>query len=96
MSQNFGMSVPAGHTPGEHRAVTRYLVLIDAGGSVSARLFDRDRLLVAEFDAGTEEIVVMTRGLHPQVGAAGPEWDQALQGHADEERRAATVYELDV
>lgn len=96
MSQNFGMSVPAGHVPGELRAAARFLVLIDAGGSISARLFDRERRQVAEFDAGTEEIVVMTRGLQPQAGAAGPEWDRALQGHADEERRAATVYELDV
>jgi hypothetical protein len=96
MSQNFGISVPADHVPGELRPAARYLVLIDAGGSISARLFDRDRLQVAEFDAGTEEIAVMTRGLRPQDGAAGPEWDQALQGHADEERRAATVYELDV
>jgi hypothetical protein len=96
MSQNFGISVPMGHVPGELRPAARYLVLIDAGGSISARLFDRDRLQVAEFDAGTEEIVVMTRGLRSQAGAAGPEWDDALRGHADPERRAATVYELDV
>lgn len=96
MSQDFGIPMPSRHAPVEHRAIARFLVLIDAGGTVSARLFDQDRAMLAEFDAGTEEVVVMTHGLKPATGAAGPEWDRALSGHADAERRAATVYELDV
>lgn len=96
MSQDFGIPVPSRHAPVEHRAIARFLVLIEADGTVSARLFDQDRALLAEFDAGTEEVVVMTRGLRPVTGAAGPEWDRALGGHADADRRRATLYELDV
>jgi hypothetical protein len=38
----------------------------------------------------------MTRGLVPALGAAGPEWDRALDGHSNTERAAAEVYTLDV
>jgi hypothetical protein len=38
----------------------------------------------------------MISGLVPELGATGPEWDAALQGHSLAERRAAKVYRLDV
>jgi len=41
-------------------------------------------------------VALMTRGLAPAAGAAGPEWDRALEGHSAAERRAAEVYTLDV
>ncbi|HET9642845.1 MAG TPA: hypothetical protein VFP68_05720 [Burkholderiaceae bacterium] len=74
----------------------KYMVIIDAGGSTIARLLDAERRLVAEFDAGSEEVAVMTSGLEPSRGAAGPEWDQALRGHGAEERVLADVYVLDL
>jgi hypothetical protein len=96
MAQNFGRESPAAHVQGEHRSISRYLVVIDAGGVGVARLFLDNREPVAEFDAGTEEAVQMLRGLVPTLGADGPEWDRALQGHSLAERRAAKVYRLDV
>jgi hypothetical protein len=96
MSQNFGMQAPGAHHGAPRRAVTRYLVLIDAAGTTLARLFLHDRTQVAEFDAGTEEVALMTQGLAPLRGADGPEWDRALEGHSAEERRGAEVYTLDV
>ena len=96
MSQNFGGEAPRAHRQTSHQPPARYLVVIDAGGSAVARLFLETRELVAEFDAGTEEAVQMTSGLVPSQGAAGPEWDRALEGHSAAERRAARVYTLDV
>lgn len=96
MSQVFGGESPRPHTQTSHRKPARYLVVIDAGGTVIARLFLATRELVAEFDAGTEEAAQMTAGRVPAKGADGPEWDRALEGHSAAERRAADVYTLDV
>jgi hypothetical protein len=96
MAQVFGNEVPRRHTDTPTRKATRYLVVIDSGGSVAARLFVDTREQVGEFDASTEEVTVMTQGLVPVVGAEGPEWDQALAGHSAAERKAARVYTLDV
>ncbi|MCU0929333.1 MAG: hypothetical protein MUE62_09190 [Burkholderiaceae bacterium] len=96
MSQNYGIQPPAPHVGGEHRPAARYLVLIDAGGVTVARLALASFEAVAEFDAGAEEVAVMTRGLHPVRGASGSEWDRALEGHSAAERAAAEVYTLDV
>ena len=96
MGQNYGIAVPAAHGGAPHRAPARYLVLIDAGGPTVARLFLATREPVAEFDAGSEEVAVMTQGLVPARGADGPEWDRALEGHSADERAAAEVYTLDV
>jgi hypothetical protein len=75
----------------------RYLVLIvDATGTTVARLFDAERRPVGDFDAGAEEVAVMTQGIAPAQGAQGAEWDHALSGHSADERRAAEVYTLDV
>ena len=88
--------MPRAHTQSAHRTPSRYLVVIDAGGSMVARLFLDTRELVAEFDAGTEETVQMTRGLVPTRGGGGPEWDRALTGHSAAERNNADIYTLAV
>ena len=96
MSQTFGMETPREHKPTLHRKPVRYLVIIEAGGSMVARLFLETREMVAEFDAAVEEVTGMIKGLEPQTGALGPEWDLALQGHNTTERAAATVYTLSI
>jgi hypothetical protein len=96
MGQGFGSESPRPHAQTSHRQPARYLVVIDSGGSVVARLFLATRELVAEFDAGTEETAQMTAGLVPTKNADGPEWDRALEGHSAAERRAAEVYTLEV
>ena len=96
MSQGFGHEVPARHAQQQHRPVSRYLVVIESDGVAVARLLLGSLEQVAEFDAGTEEIAVMTRGATVRQGAGGPEWDRALAGHSAEERAAAVVYVLDV
>lgn len=96
MNHGYGIESPGEplHTP--HRKPARYLIVIDASGSTIAQLFLDTRELVAEFDASTEEVAVMTRGLTPSRSAHRPEWDRALAGHSAAERAAAEVYTLDV
>lgn len=96
MSQVFGRESPGVHAQTVHRQPARYLVVIDSGGSLVARLFLDTREQVAEFDAGTEEAAQMTAGLQPSKGADGPEWDRALEGHSAAERQGAEVYTLNV
>ena len=96
MSQSYGIEAPGEHHHMPLRKPARYLVIIDSGGSTLARLFGDTRERVAEFDAGTEEVALMTQGLQPSLGALGPEWDPGLEGHSAAERGAAEVYTLDV
>jgi hypothetical protein len=96
MGQGFGIESHSAHRHGAHRPPARYLVVIDSGGEQIARLFDERRVLVAEFDAGTEEVAVMARGLAPQTGADAAEWDQALASHSATERAGADIYLLDL
>ena len=96
MNQGYGIEAPGEHTHTPHRKPARYLVVIDAAGATIARLFLETREQVAEFDAGTEEVALMTRGLTPAPGALGREWDRALDGHSAAERGAADVYTLDI
>lgn len=95
-----GFGIEASHPRGDRthaKAPARYLMLIvDATGVTAARLFDAERRPVADFDAGAEEVAVMTQGLAPARGADAAEWDRALSGHSADERRAAEVYTLDV
>ena len=88
------MEAPREHQAGLHRKPVRYLVIIDAGGSMVARLFLDTREMVAEFDAAVEEVAAMVNRLVPQTGALGSEWDQALRGHNATERASASVYTL--
>jgi len=92
----YGIEVPGEHSDEPLRPPARYLVIIDSAGSAIARLFLETRELVAEFDAGAEEVAMMSDGLVPARGASGPEWDAALAGHSATERTAAAVYTLDV
>jgi hypothetical protein len=96
MSEDYGMESPGAHRHTQHQAPARYLIVIDAGGSMVARLFLATREPVAEFDASSEEVAVMLKGLTPAQGASGAEWDRALEGHSASERRGAEVYTLDV
>ncbi len=96
MNQGFGIESPRPHGETPHRQATRFLVVIDAAGAKVARLFLDTYEQVAEFDAGTEEVTVMTRGMSSVTGATGPMWERALQGHTALERAAATVYTLEV
>jgi len=96
MAQVFGNEIPRRHSEAPTRKPARYLVVIESGGSVIALLFTDGREQVAEFDASTEEVTLMTRGLVPTAGADGPEWDPVLAGHSAAERSAARVYTLDV
>ena len=96
MEHGFGMERPPAHHAAPMQPPARYLVLIEAAGPMLALMFTEARELVANFDGGTEEVALMTRGLQPVVGATGPEWDRALAGHSDEERAAAEVFTLDV
>ena len=96
MSQTFGMESPREHSHPPLRKPVRYLVVIEAGGYMIARLLLETREMVAEFDAAVEEVGSMTAGLVPVVGALGPEWDVALGGRSTEERASALVYTLDI
>jgi len=96
MSEGFGIERPAGHHTGPHRLPVRYLVVIDAGGAMLARLFLESREQVAEFDAGAEEVATMTKVLVPSKLAYAEEWDRALQAHSAAERGAADVYTLEI
>lgn len=96
MAQVFGQEVPRRHSDTTTRKATRYLVVIESGGYMVARLFTEGREQVAEFDASTEEVTVMTQGIVPATGADHSEWDPALAGHSASERKAARVYTLDV
>jgi hypothetical protein len=96
MNYGFGIERPSAHVQDSLRAAARYLVLIEAAGTVLALLFTEARALAASFDAGSEEVALMTRGLQPVVGAQGAEWDDALAGHSASERAAAEVFTLDV
>jgi hypothetical protein len=94
MSQNFGITMPAAHTAQTLRAPVRYVVVIDSGGSMVARLFLADRALVNECDAAAAEVANTTAGLRPALGAQGREWDAALKGYSAQERAGAEVYTL--
>ncbi|HKW84642.1 MAG TPA: hypothetical protein VJN68_12910 [Burkholderiaceae bacterium] len=96
MNHGFGIEPPSAHHHSPLQQPVRYVVIIDAGGSMVARLFLASRELVAEFDAGTEEVVQMTQGLLAAHDAGSTEWDRALAGHSAGERAAAEVYTLDV
>ena len=96
MSQNYGIEPPRDHPPTLFKKPVRYIVVIDSGGSMVARLYLNTREMVGGFDAAVEEISGMTKGLVPELGALGSEWDTALQGHSDAERASAKIYTLEV
>jgi hypothetical protein len=79
-----------------HRPPARYLVLIDADGARTALLFTEKYQDAGEFDASSEEVAVMVKGLRPSLTATGPEWDRVLAGSSRQDRQAAEVYTLDI
>lgn len=73
----------------------RYMVLIEAGDGMVARLFDAGRRQLLEIDASSWEVADMTAGRMPTQGADPGEWGSALEGHSDAQLRAARIYTLD-
>ena len=96
MSHGFGNELPRAHGNTSPRARTRYLVIIDSGGFMVARLFLDSREQVTEFDASTEEVAQMTMNLRADSNAGDPQWDRALAGHSAAERAQAQVYVLEI
>lgn len=78
------------------QAAAKYLLILESAGSMVARLFDAERRHVAEFDASSEEVTVMIKGLNARQGADPSEWGLALRGHNAHELAGAMVYTLDV
>lgn len=79
-----------------HSSPVKFLIVIEAGGAMIARMFDANRGHVIDMDAATEEVVAATDGLVPTHSGTAPEWDRALAGHSAAERAAAQVYRLAV
>ncbi|MEP6503779.1 MAG: hypothetical protein ABJD97_10630 [Betaproteobacteria bacterium] len=96
MSHGFGNELPRAHGTPSLRPRARYLVVIDSGGFMVARLFLESRKQVAEFDASTEEVAQMVMHLQADTHAGDPQWDRALAGHSAAERAEARVYELKI
>lgn len=96
MSHGFGNELPRAHGNKTPRPRSRYLVVIDSGGFMVARLFLESREQVAEFDASTEEVAQMIGHLPSDDSAGEPQWDRALAGHSAAERAQARVYVLDL
>jgi len=96
MSDGFGNEVPHAHGNTSLRPRARYLVVIDSGGFMVARMFLESREQVAEFDASTEEVAQMIMPLRAEGDASDPQWDRALAGHSASERAAARVYVLEI
>lgn len=72
----------------------KFLIVIDSGGSMVARLFDANRGHVMDMDASTEDVVATIDGVVPSQSGTAQEWDRALAGHSAEERAQAQVYAL--
>jgi hypothetical protein len=96
MSDGFGIELPHAHGHPALRPRAHFLVVIDSGGFMVARLFLQSREQVAEFDASTEEVAQMIGRLQPETNAGDASWDRALAGHSAAERASARVYVLDV
>jgi hypothetical protein len=79
-----------------HSSPVKFLIVIEAGGSMVARLFDANRVHVIDMDASTEEVVTTTEGIVPTRSATDAQWNLALAGHSAAERAAAQVYTLAV
>lgn len=73
----------------------RYLVLIDAGEGLLARLFDAERMPLGEFDASSFEVAEMTSRRVPTTGIDVAAWGPLFDGHSAGQRAAARVYTLD-
>ena len=77
-----------------HSSPVKFLIVIDSGGSMVARLFDAERTHVIDMDASTQDVAATIEGVVPRDGATAPEWDAVLAGHSAVEREQAQVYTL--
>ena len=96
MSQDYGIESPHKPSGTPHRPPARYLVVIESAGAMVAKLFLENREEVAEFDAGSEEVAQMTKGLVARQDGNDPAWDTALGASSADERQRADVYTLDL
>ena len=96
MSQGFGSEVPAPHNQATHREVTKYLVVLPNPEGTIAKLFLGNFEQVAEFDANTDEVTSLIKGIAPSFDATGKEWDSSFSYLSNSERAAASVYTLNV
>jgi hypothetical protein len=98
MTQRYGIEAPRAQVDAPALPPVRHLVLIDSASSAArvARLFLATHEEVAEFEASAAEVLSMTDGLVPSIGATGHEWDLALAGHSAQERATAEVYTLQI
>lgn len=78
------------------RAAAKYLLILESAGAMTARLFDAERRHLSDFDASSEEVAVMTKGLSARQGAQVADWGTALEGHSPAELGEAQVFVLDV
>lgn len=79
-----------------HGSPVKYLIVIESGGPMVARLFDANRAHVIDMDASSEDVSETTEGIVPSHSGMAPEWDRALAGHSAEERAEAQVYTLSI
>ena len=96
MSQGFGSEVPVPHNQATHREVTKYLVVLPNPEGTIAKLFLGNFEQVAEFDANTDEVTSLIKGIAPSFDATGKEWDSSFSYLSNRERAAASVYTLNV
>ena len=73
----------------------RFLVLIESGEGMIARLFDAEHAPLGEFDASSFEVAEMTSRNVPSLGIDAAVWGHALDGHSPPQLGAARVYTLD-
>lgn len=73
----------------------RYLVLLESGEGMVARLFDAERSPLGEFDASSFEVAEMTSRRVPTIGIDPAAWGHVLEGHSPQQLGAARVYALD-
>jgi hypothetical protein len=96
MSQDFGIQMPMRHDVTVHTKPVKYLVLIESGGGMLAKLFLESKELSMECDAASAEVASMTADLTPEVGACAPEWDAALCAFDPKARALAEIFTLTV
>ena len=74
----------------------RFLVLIESGEGMVARLFDAEHAPLGEFDASSFEVAEMTSRNVPTLGADPAVWGAVLGGHSLQQQGAARVYTLEL
>jgi hypothetical protein len=86
--------MPSRHEATVHSKPVKYVVLIDSGSGMLAKMFSESRDLFLECDAAVAEVASMTADLTPEVGASAPEWDAALRAFDPKARASAEIFTL--